>query len=63
VIGGDRATEASGARVRNDDASIAASAAVGERGPLAEEDSANECRGHERRDNRATNQMGMLCTR
>jgi hypothetical protein len=54
----NRATEASDAHVRNADATAAAAAR--ERRPLADDDSANQRRGHERRDEHATNQMRML---
>jgi hypothetical protein len=50
-------TEATDACVRNADATAAAAR---ERRPLAGDDSANERRGHERRDDYATNQMRML---
>jgi hypothetical protein len=43
--------------VRNADATAAAR----ERRPLADDESANERRGNERRDDHATNQMRMLC--
>lgn len=57
AIVGDRATEASDGCVRNADATAAAAR---ERRPLADDDSANERRDHERRDNHATNRMRVL---